>query len=90
MIKASPPEVIDIPNTSCDVVLQSGVYQDIWKTWINIPIYKSSDPKLQTLISSLGTLFNQILKGMDYHENKRASQFQKKNPHPEQGNTFSF
>ena len=89
MIKASLPDVIYILNTSCDVVLQSGVYQNIWKTGINIPIYKSSDPKLQTLIISLGTLFNQILKGMDYLENKRASQYQKKT-HPEQRNTFSF
>ena len=67
MIKASLPILNSLFEKMFNIVLQSGVYPDIWKTGINVPIFKAGDPynpsnyRGITLNSSLGKLFCQVI-----------------------------
>ena len=63
-------------NKLFKVILSTGLNPDSWRTWVNVPIYKSGDPANPsnnrgiTLNSSLGKLFCQILNNIkvDYLE----------------------
>ena len=67
MIKTSLPKTLSIMNKMFNLVFTTGVYPDIWKNGINIPLYKNGNPvdvnnyRGITLTSTLGKTFSTIL-----------------------------